>query len=264
MDYETINRATWDERAPLHAASREYKVQDYIANPKYIGDVVQFDRPLLGDITGLDCVHLQCHIGTDTLCLARLGAQSVTGLDFSPASLAEARQLAEATSGSGGEKLRFVQASVYAGLEALAPGSFDLVFTGIGSLCWIHSVAAWARVVAGLLKPGGQLFIREGHPMMWAIDDERPGELRVEHPYFERDEPTVFEGTETYVNTGGRQLTAAKSAEFNHGMGEIVQALLQAGMHISSLVEHQSVPWNAFPGQMVRGDDGEYSLRDRP
>ena len=96
---------------------------------------MKFDLPLLGNITGLNCAHLQRHIGTDTLSVARLGAASVTGLDFSSNSLIEARRLAARTSSSGGEKLRFVEASVYDALSVLPPGSFDLVFTGIGSLC---------------------------------------------------------------------------------------------------------------------------------
>jgi hypothetical protein len=66
--------------------------------------VVRFDRPLLGDISGLRGVHLQCHIGTDTISLARLGA-TMTGLDFSPAALAEARTLAGRT-GAGVATIR--------------------------------------------------------------------------------------------------------------------------------------------------------------
>lgn len=242
-----------------HAASQDYNFKDYIANPEYIGNVVQFDRHLLGDITGLSCVHLQCHIGTDTLCLARLGAASVTGLDFSAASLAEAQRLADATSRSGGEKLKFVEASVYDGLKVLGKGSFDLVFTGIGALCWIHDIRNWAKVVSGLLKPGGRLFIREAHPITWAIDDEPSDRLVINLPYFEHDEPMVFEDACTYVNTNGKQLTETKSVQFNHGLGEIIQALLDEGMRISGLVEHQSVPYEAVPGQMVADDRGKKS-----
>ncbi|KID84997.1 methyltransferase type 12 [Metarhizium guizhouense ARSEF 977] len=111
-DYETMNRAAWDERVPFHVASADYQVKDYISNVDFIGNVVQFDRPLLGDITGFNCVHLQCHIGTDMLGLARLGAASVTGLDFSGIAITAAQKLADATTGSGGEKLKFVEASV--------------------------------------------------------------------------------------------------------------------------------------------------------
>jgi len=91
-DYRDINRANWDERAPAHATSPDYNVQRFVDDPAFIGDVVRFDRPLLGDLNGLRGVHLQCHIGTDTVSLSRLGAR-MTGLDFSPASIEQARAL---------------------------------------------------------------------------------------------------------------------------------------------------------------------------
>src|SRR6187402_1961587 len=85
-DYLAINRANWDERAPAHARSEGYALASFRADPAYISDVVRFDLPLLGDVSGLRGVHLQCHIGTDTVSLARLGA-TMSGLDFSPAAL---------------------------------------------------------------------------------------------------------------------------------------------------------------------------------
>ncbi len=206
-------------------------------------------------MAGLRCVHLQCHIGTDTLSLARRGAASVTGLDFSAASLAEARRLAAATNASGGDRLDFVQASVYDALDVLPRAAYDLVFTGIGALCWIPDVRRWAAVVAGLLKPGGgKLFIREGHPMLWAMDDKTTtaeGALVVKYPYFERGgQAQLFDEGATYVQHDAHEFEHTVTAEFNHGLGEIVQALLDAGLRVTGLTEHQSVSWDALPGQM--------------
>lgn len=159
---------------------------------------MRFDIPLLPDITGLDIVHLQCHIATDTISLARRGAKSVTGLDFSPASLKEARRLAD--SAARGEKLKFVEGSVYDALSLLKPASFDMVFTGIGALCWLPDIRGWAHIVASLLKPGGRFFIREGHPMLWAMDDAITDRIQVGYPYFERKEYTVFQSEGTYID----------------------------------------------------------------
>ena len=100
---------------------------DRYTDPAYLSDVVQFDLPLLGDITGLRGVHLQCHLGTDTLSLARLGA-SMTGLDFSGASV----EVARALSARCGPAVTSVESEVYRAAAVLDPGSFDLVFTGIG------------------------------------------------------------------------------------------------------------------------------------
>ena len=258
-DYAELNRASWDERAPAHAASRDYAVDQFASDPGHLSEVVRFDLPLLGDIGGLRCIHLQCHIGTDTVSLARLGAD-MTGLDFSPASLAQARRIARLA----GADVRFVEAAVYDAPGALGPELFDLVYTGIGALCWLPDIARWARVVAGLLRPGGRLFIREGHPVLWALDDPRPdGLLAVEYPYFEREEAMVFDEGGTYVDTDA-VFTHNRTHEWNHGLGEIVSALMAAGMDLTGLVEHDSVPWDALPGQMERIGGGEWRLADRP
>lgn len=258
-DYRTINRANWDERAPAHGASSDYAVARFVAEPGFISDVVRFDLPRLGDISGLRGAHLQCHIGTDTVSLSRLGAR-MTGLDFSPASVAEARRLAEAT----GAEVDFVEADVYDAVDRLGSEAFDLVFTGIGALCWLPDVRRWAAVVAGLLRPGGRLFLREGHPMLWALaDPPQDGLLVVDHPYFERDEPTVWDEPGTYVATDAT-FVHNLTHSWNHGLGEIVSALFDQGMALTMLVEHDSVPWDALPGSMERLDAGEWRLIDRP
>jgi SAM-dependent methyltransferase len=258
-DYRQLNRANWDERAPAHAASTGYGLQRYINDPALLSDIVRFDLPLLGDIDGLRAVHLQCHIGTDTISLARLGAQ-VTGLDFSSASLAEARRLAE----QGGADIGFVEADVYDAVTVLGPASFDLVYTGIGALCWLPDIRRWAGVVAGLLRDGGRLFIREIHPVLWALDETREDALLViDYPYFEREEPLVWDEAGTYVATD-TTFTQHRTHQWNHGLGEIVTALLEAGMELTALVEHDSVPLEALPGKMERVGAKEWRVADRP
>jgi SAM-dependent methyltransferase len=258
-DYRTVNLANWDERAPAHAASPDYAVERFVADPAFLSNVVSFDRPRLGDISGRRGVHLQCHIGTDTISLARLGA-AMTGLDFSPAALEQARALARRT----GTDATFVQADVYDAPQVLGAGEFDLVYTGVGALCWLPSAARWGQVVASLLRPGGRLFIREGHPMMWTLADPRPdGLLVIDNPYFERPEPTVWDEPGTYVQTE-TEFQHTVSHEWHHGLGEIVTGLLDAGLEITGLTEHDSVPWNAMPGQMTEIGGGEWRLTDRP
>jgi SAM-dependent methyltransferase len=258
-DYREINRASWDERAPAHAASPDYAVQRFADDPAYLSHVVRFDLPRLGEVAGLRGVHLQCHIGTDTVSLARLGAR-MTGLDFSPAAVVEARALAA----RAGADVDFVQADVYDAVAALGAARFDLVFTGIGALGWLPDIRRWARTVADLLAPGGRLFLREGHPMLWSLAEARPdGLLVVDFPYFERPEPVVWNEPGTYVSTDV-VFTANLTHEWNHGLGEIFTALTEAGLRVTDLVEHDSVPWEALPGQMTRDDLGEWRLADRP
>jgi len=257
-DYRAVNLANWEQRAPAHAASPDYGFDRFIADPAYLSDVVSFDRPRLPDLTGLRGVHLQCHIGTDTLSLARLGAR-MSGLDFSPAALAEARRLAAAT----GTDIDYVQSDAYDARAAFGDEMFDFVFTGIGALCWLPSVSKWAEVVASLLRPGGRLFLREGHPVLWSLDERLTDRLAIDFPYFERPEPLVWQDESTYVQTDAT-FTANVTHTFSHALSEVVTALLGAGMQLTLFEEHQSVPWEALPGQMKRDDNGEWQLVDRP
>lgn len=257
--YLQQNRAMWDSRAPVHAASADYGLERYRQDPEAISDVVRFDLPHLGDITGLRTVHLQCHIGTDTLSLHRLGAD-VVGLDLSPLSLESARALAADT----GADLAFVESDVYAATDVLEPASFDLVYTGIGAVCWLPSIDRWAATVAELLKPGGRLVFRDGHPMLGVFEVE-DGRLELRYPYFEHVEPLVFADTTTYVDHD-EPLPGLPGQEWSHGLAEIVTALLDHGLTIESLTEHDSVPWVAMPGLMSPHPDhpGEHRLTDGP
>ncbi|MGC1183538.1 MAG: class I SAM-dependent methyltransferase [Candidatus Dormiibacterota bacterium] len=258
-EYRTVNLLGWDERAPAHAKSPDYQVEHFLTDPEFLSGVVRFDQSRLGDINGAQGVHLQCHIGTDTISLARLGAH-MTGLDFSPAALQEARRLASATAADA----EFFEADVYDAATVLGEGRFDLVYTGIGALCWLPDIAKWAAVVAKLLTPGGRLFVREGHPMLWSLGNPRPdGLLVLEHPYFEVPEPLVDTDGGTYVETEV-SFQQNLAYEWSHGLGETINALLIQGLRITDLVEHDSVPWNALPGQMERLENGEYRLADRP
>lgn len=259
--WRDVNLANWEARVPLHTGAGGYDLESF-SHPGYLSPEVRYDIPRLGQLDGLDVVHLQCHIGTDTVSLARLGPRSTWGLDFSPAALRAARQLAVRAQA----EVTFVEADLYDAVDLLGPERFDLVYTGIGALCWLPSVDRWADVVAGLLRPGGRLFIREGHPMLWSLCDPRPdGLLVVEYPYFETA-GTHFIEHDTYVGTG--TVSAPHNINFNHGLGEIFTALTVSGLTVTHLEEHREVPWNPLGECMIPSPDfdGHFVLskdRDR-
>jgi len=261
VQWREVNRANWDARVAVHTGPEGYDLAAF-DDPAFISDVVRYDLPRLGRLDGLDVVHLQCHLGTDTVSLARLGAHTVTGLDFSPAAVEVARSLATRAAAD----VTFVESDVYSAPSALGTASFDLVFTGIGALCWLPDIAEWARVVADLLRPGGRLFMREGHPTLWSMSMPRAdGLLVIEYPYFE-NAGTSFH--EEYSYAGDGMLAAADTIQFNHGLGEIFGALREAGMTVTDLVEHREVPWNPLGDAMQVSSryPGEYELagdRDR-
>ncbi|MDQ6848887.1 MAG: class I SAM-dependent methyltransferase [Actinomycetota bacterium] len=260
-DWRAINVANWESRVAVHTGPGGYD-RDAFDDPSHLSDVVRYDLPRLGRLDGLDAVHLQCHIGTDTISLSRLGARTMVGLDFSPSALREARALAA----RAGTDVTFVDGDAYDAVGLLGAHRFDLVYTGIGSLCWLPSIRRWAEVVAGLLRPGGRLFIREGHPVLWSMSDPRPDDLLVvEYPYFETDGVVFFEES-SYAGTAA--IDAPESVSFNHGLGEIFTALRDTGLTMTSLEEHREVPWNPLGETMVPSPDfaGEFVLasgRDR-
>lgn len=192
------NRANWDERVPIHLASDFYDVEGWLAERP---GMEPWEREALGDVTDLDVVHLQCHFGLDTLALADDGAR-VTGVDFSPAAVAAARDLADRA--GLGHRARFVEADVLDASTALAPDRYDLVYVTLGSLCWLPDVTAWARQVAALLRPGGRLYLHDGHPLTFALAEDEPS---VERTYFQEPQPFIGDDGGTYTD-GDPSLTS--------------------------------------------------------
>jgi len=249
------NRAWWDAVTPVHEASRGYNREGFLRGEKPLCPV---ELAELGPrVAGKRLLHLQCHFGMDTLNWARLGA-TVTGLDFSPSAIEAARRLS-AESGIPG---RFVHANVYDATPALGGETFDIVYTGIGALNWLPDIRAWAKVVASCLAPGGLLYLYEAHPMLWTLDPERGDDLLVvRERYFEQPQPALFEGDTTYVD--GPRLARSVTCEWNHGLGEIVTAVVEAGLGIEFVHEHRDIPWRALPtmepvGPGTHGADGHY------
>lgn len=253
------NRANWDDRAAVHEASG-YGIEELLADPARISPEVAQDIGRLGDLSGRDVIHLQCHLGTDTVSLARLGARRVVGLDLSPASLQRARDIAA----RAGAEIALVEANVYDARAAVS-GDFDLVYTSIGVLCWLPDIRAWARVVAALLRPGGRLLLRDDHPFFMTVGEDVSAGLRVEQPYFEQESPLTWDDDATYVAApdDAPRISHGVSHQWNHGIGEIITALLDAGLVLDSFEETPRSAWMPWPELMVPDGDG-YRLRELP
>jgi SAM-dependent methyltransferase len=240
IDYLTINRANWDDRVPIHVGSEYYDVAAFRSGRATLRP---FELAEVGDVAGKTLAHLQCHFGLDTLSWARLGAE-VTGLDFSEPAIEAARALAAET----GLPARFVAADVYRAPEVLGE-TYDIVYTGLGSLRWLPDLERWARTVAALLRPGGLLYLSELHPLADVLDDER-GE-RIVHDYF-GDEPIVYD--EPFSYTGPERLAHGARVEWHHGLGAVVTALAGAGLRLSFLHEHDHTIYRRFAEMKVERD----------
>lgn len=245
------NRANWDDRVPIHEGA--YGLDAY-ADPAHRSDVVRQDLPVLapwlpdGSLAGLDLCHLQCHIGTDTVSLAREGAR-VTGVDFSHPALVSAAALAERAV----VDVTWVEADVLDARAAVA-GDFDVVYTSIGTICWLADLDRWAAQVAGLLRPGGVFFIRDGHPALFALDEDAD-ELVTRHRYFPDGTAQQWDDASTYAGEG--TVARTRTYEWPHPLSEIVNALLGAGLRLRRLDEGRTLPWRFSP-RMEQAADGDW------
>jgi SAM-dependent methyltransferase len=242
------NRALWDERVPIHVAGGFYDVDAFRsgATPLAIRD---FEVEEVGDVAGRTLLHLQCHFGLDTLSWARLGAR-VTGLDFSGPAVGAATALAAEL----GIEADFVQADLYQAVEALSRRTFDVVYTGKGALIWLPDIIRWAEICAALIVPGGTFYLSEFHPVadMFAWES-----LDLERSYFDSG-PHFDDSPGTYADLEA-VTTHNASYEWQHPLGAVVSALIDAGLQIEFLHEQ---PFTLFPRWpfLEEQSDGSYVL----
>ena len=258
-DWRAANRANWDERVGVHLGAGGY---DLAALRAGRGRLNAIEEAELGSVDGLRVLHLQCHFGRDTLTLAQRGADMV-GLDFSAPAIAKARELAVELKLES--RARFVEADLYDATSAIPePQAYDLVYVTWGAITWLPDIRRWAEIVAHFLKPGGALYFAEGHPVALVFDDGKrladgmPGYFA---PYFQR-EPVVTEDPTDYADRSAR-LRNATQYNWMHPIGSVVTALLEAGLRLDWLHEHDAVTWKMFE-MLVEGPDGLYRWPDKP
>lgn len=238
------NRRNWDNRVAVHAASDYYDLSGFRAGGCTLR---QFELDEVGDVSGKRLLHLQCHMGQDTLSWARRGAD-VTGLDFSEPAIRTARELADDIGAA--DRARFVVSDVYDAPRALDGQRFDIVYTGIGALVWLPDIPRWAEVVASLLDDAGTLYLAEFHPLSELLGEDGRS---VEHDYFHTDAET-FDIPYTY--TDGPPLTETVTVQWQHPLGEVVTALARAGLRIEFLHERDHLLFRRYPVMEPCGSDG--------
>ena len=245
-DWMPANRRNWDERAAIHAQNRTgfYPIDRLKAGE----DILQpIEAAEIGDVAGKRLIHLQCHIGLDTLCLARRGA-IVTGLDFSPTAIAAARALASEL----GIPAEFVESDVFGARERLS-GSFDVAFVTWGTICWLPNIERWAQVVASLLAAGGVLYLADAHPSALVLE-EIEGRILPHYPWrVSADKPLIFEDAQTYTGDA-TELVEKRNYEWIHPLSAIITGLIEAGLQLEFLHEHERLPWKLFASMEPDGD----------
>ena len=232
------NRSLWEAWTAIHAEGSFYDLDGFRAGGVRLRDD---EIEAVGDVRGRTLLHLQCHFGIDTLSWARLGA-TVTGADFSPAAIRLARELA---ADLGFADARFVVSNLY-DLPSNLEGAFDVVYTSRGVLGWLPDIAGWARVVAHFVKPGGMFYLSEIHPVAQVFENDgvEPGELRLTYPYWEHRDPLVFDVHGSYADPTA-DVGEQREHGWDHGLGEIVSALIDAGLVLEWLRESPELEWGA-------------------
>jgi SAM-dependent methyltransferase len=259
LDWRALNRANWDERVPIHLAAPIYDFDRLRAGQARKNAIEEAE---LGSVDGLRLLHLQCHFGHDSLILAQRGA-TVVGLDFSAPAIAAARSRADELGLAG--RARFVEADLYDARDAISePAAFDRVYVTWGAICWLPDIAGWARIVAHFLRPGGSLYLAEGHPAALVFDDaaaHADGSPGFFAPYFHND-PLVIDDPTDYADAEAR-LVNSRTCEWIHPLGSVVSALIAAGLRLDWLHEHDAVTWQMFRC-LIEGSDGLYRWPDKP
>lgn len=258
-DWRSANRANWDERVAIHLGPGGYDLSDLRNGHGGLDPIVEAELP---NITGKRVLHLQCHFGRDTLCLAQRGAE-VVGLDFSSPAIAAARRLSEELDLQS--RARFVQADLYDAPAAIPePLRFDLVYVTWGTICWLPDIRRWAETATHFIKPGGSIYIAESHPAALVFDDRTrlsDGKPGYYVPYFLQG-PLIENDPRDYADERA-VVRNAKQYVFMHRLGSVVTSLIDAGLTLEWLHEHDAITWRMFDS-LVEGCDHLYRWPQEP
>ena len=248
-NYFETNRNTWNQKVDIHAKSDMYALEKFKAGACTL---MPYELKALGDVKGKSLLHLQCHFGQDTLSWSRRGALC-TGVDISDDAIKLARRLNRELD----QNTRFVRSNVL-DTSLCIKDQFDIVFTSYGVIGWLPDLKPWGYMIAEHLNSGGTFYMVEFHPILWMFDYlETPPKLKY---HYNQDEVIYEEYQGTYADDNASIMS--KEFGWNHGLGEVVSALTEAGLKIEFLKEHDESPYNVFPN-LQQTNSGMYKMKDQ-
>ncbi len=251
-DYTQANRKLWNAWTKIHEKSQFYDLEGFKAGGTTLKSI---EIEELGNVDGKSLLHLQSHFGQDTLSWARLGAK-VTGVDFSDKAIQLGQHLAEDLD----IKARFICTDIY-DLPDVLDEQFDIVFTSYGVLAWLSDLPRWAEIVSRYLQPGGTFYIVEIHPFASTLDDwEIEPKLGIRYPYFQPIEPMIFDAETSYAEPDVKHTEPITNYQWNHSMGEILNALIRVGLRIEFLHEFPKTVYQQLSFMEMR--EGWWHLPD--
>ncbi|WP_435262143.1 class I SAM-dependent methyltransferase [Tenacibaculum sp. nBUS_03] len=246
--YFKINKETWNKKVAVHAKSEMYDLKAFKAGKN---SLMKYELDALGDVSGKSLLHLQCHFGQDTLSWSRMGAKC-TGIDISDEGIKLARELNKELMLDS----KFVCCNVYDVNKHISE-QFDIVYTSYGTIGWLPDLKPWAKIIASRLKPGGSFFMAEFHPIVWMFDYQNtPSELSFA---YNQKEVIYEEYSGSYAD--GNNEIISKEYGWNHGLGEIITALISEGLQIEYLNEYDESPYDVFPN-LEKTENGMFKIID--
>lgn len=241
-DLHEENRLSWNEATKAHNSHKGDQAKFFREGGS---TVFPEEKELLGEMSGLSLVHLQCNAGQDTLSLAQLGAIA-TGVDISDEAIAFAQKLSQ----ESGIPASFYRADVFDWLEETAKQGeqFDIAFSSYGAVCWISNLNIWAKGIVGVLKPHGRFVMVDFHPVAMMFEKDWSHKFS----YFNEGKHLTWQdGISDYVAASGTSLAPwgyetgiknfcnpYRSHEFQWGISDIVTALLRAGLTLEVFKEY--------------------------
>ncbi|MCD2260276.1 class I SAM-dependent methyltransferase [Psychroserpens luteolus] len=248
-DHFEVNRTTWNEKVKVHSESEMYDLEAF-KNGK--SSLMTYELEALGDVKGKSLLHLQCHFGQDTLSWSRLGAKCV-GIDLSDEGIALAKSLNDELNLDA----KFTCCNVLDTSEYIKE-KFDIVFTSYGVIGWLPDLKPWGQMIADRLHKGGTFYIVEFHPIVWMFD-YLDGKSIMKYGYMQDD--AIYEEYEgTYADEGSKMVS--KEYGWNHGLSEVINVLIEAGLKIDYLNEYDESPYNVLP-DLVKTKSGNYVTKDK-
>ncbi len=252
------NLDSWDELASVHAQGSGagfYRIEQWLAGETKLAP---WEIEEVGSVSGKSLLHLQCHIGTDTLSWSREGAR-VTGLDYSPSAIMEAERFAGMI---GADDARFVVSRVRDAVESLGGEEFDIVYTGRGALCWLPDIDQWASVCGSLVKQGGILYLEESTPMLNAMEPmatEGGSVFGLRYDLFNKE--AVIESNEgSYADPDYPMERRTHCWEYRYDT--IINAMVANGFRIDLLNERSELFFDPFPGRFVESRPNYWTFKE--
>jgi len=244
-EYLNKNKESWNQRTDFHLKSEFYNQDEFMKGRTSLNEI---ELSLLGDIKGKSILHLQCHFGQDSLSFARMGAR-VTGVDLSDNAIANAQRLNTEL----GLDANFICCNIY-DLQEHLKGQFDIVYVSYGAIVWLPDLEKWASIISRYLKPGGQFVFVEFHPVVMLFDNDFS---KIAYRYFNSG-PVIETETGTYADRGAAM--SKENVTWNHSLSEVINSLIESGLQIKGLDEHDYSPYNCF-GHTEKIADRKYRIK---